>query len=245
MPHKLVFQFTPLHERQPGDGLWRACSRKISIHASAWEATITSRSGYSESEFQFTPLHERQQECVCNSIFTDFISIHASAWEATKDGAGAWAAYNHFNSRLCMRGNVETCGKNWLWFLFQFTPLHERQLIILQWWETLTWFQFTPLHERQHYSLLCSTSKEKFQFTPLHERQQQTHIAKNWKNSISIHASAWEATVRHFHLCSEWFLISIHASAWEATSQDDFLSRSRIFQFTPLHERQQEKLLLL
>ena len=55
---------------------------------------------------------------------------------------------------------------------------------------------------------------------------------------MSIHASTWEATLycrRHIIL----WVISIHASAWEATEKHFPFLRDCLFQFTPLHERQQ------
>ena len=54
---------------------------------------------------------------------------------------------------------------------------------------------------------------------------------------ISIHASAWEATSSSFHSSCR-APISIHASAWEATWWLNFQTFMRLFQFTPLHERQ-------
>ena len=55
-----VFQFTPLHERQREQNVVSAYVHKISIHASTWEAAISSKDFLRPSIFQFTPLHERQ-----------------------------------------------------------------------------------------------------------------------------------------------------------------------------------------
>ena len=80
----LIFQFTPLHERQPprlGAGLgWVV----ISIHASAWEATDNWKEIYEQlSNF--------------NSRLCMRGNIRKLNW---------WNVRLYFNSRLCMRGNV-------------------------------------------------------------------------------------------------------------------------------------------
>ena len=105
-----------------------AAYQHISIHASAWEATgrcgkgmvnslyFNSRlcmrgNAYSADKskrihiFQFTPLHERQQVTFSVPVVQESISIHASAWEATALPCRL-RFHNHFNSRLCMRGNL-------------------------------------------------------------------------------------------------------------------------------------------
>ena len=78
----------------------------------------------------------------------------------------------------------------------------------------------------------------KFQFTPLHERQRYLRESEQQVKPISIHASTWEATIerRRKGLGKP---ISIHASTWEATVMDANGNFRDIFQFTPLHERQQ------
>ena len=58
------------------------------------------------------------------------------------------------------------------------------------------------------------------------------------RDYISIHASTWEAApAKSFQ--THWCVISIHASTWEAASPVSVPIVSPIFQFTPLHERQQ------
>ena len=102
--------------------------------------------------------------------------------------------------------------------VFQFSPLHERQLLlesILDYLKSYfnsrlcmrgrvscrkiacvaALFQFSPLHERQLQAILPPCSDRLFQFTPLHERQPQ-------------------ATTEH--------------------------QVPQAFQFTPLHERQHQ-----
>ena len=121
------------------------------------------------------------------------ISIHASAWEATQ-------------------GQTDLLDDN---YLFQFTPLHERQHAKINYQMLQTLFQFTPLHERQRSTRSISSKRSLFQFTPLHERQQQLVGMVNYEKLISIHASAWEAT----------------GYTAKAIGRIEF-------QFTPLHERQ-------
>ena len=49
---------------------------------------------------------------------------------------------------------------------------------------------------------------------------------------VSIHASAWEATFAVFKVGSP-ILVSIHASAWEATQLSEEYEYVTVFQFTP------------
>ena len=100
----LRFQFTPLHERQPGDSDSKESSFQISIHASTWEAASPVSVPIVSPIFQFTPLHERQQ----------FLPLVRQI------------AFPYFNSRLYMRGS-KTDSRNGHRWEFQFTPLHERQ----------------------------------------------------------------------------------------------------------------------
>ena len=71
-----------------------------------------------------------------------------------------------------MRGNT-LCHMHFLRnsFLFQFTPLHERQLFQRLIVRRFFGFQFTPLHERQPEQISKLFLVWLFQFTPLHERQ--------------------------------------------------------------------------
>ena len=55
-----LFQFTPLHERQP-DRESLLFRLPISIHASTWEAASPVSVPIVSPIFQFTPLHERQR----------------------------------------------------------------------------------------------------------------------------------------------------------------------------------------
>ena len=82
----------------------------------------------SPGRFQFTPLHERQRSCVCCLSCRVYISIHASTWEATHGATVRGNKRQNFNSRLYMRGNFVSSHGSASHELFQFTPLHERQL---------------------------------------------------------------------------------------------------------------------
>ena len=259
---QIEFQFTPLHERQPMLFLLFRAKNKISIHASTWEATAVYQIGskavwiisihastweatnfgneccwirdisihastweattanqdmvLAEYKFQFTPLHERQQYLFHLPNPCIRISIHASTWEATPECSRREHIPWHFNSRLYMRGNY-----------WNYRGIREEAK-----------FQFTPLHERQPGAGVQSATRNLFQFTPLHERQRLS--ASGWRRDwvISIHASTWEATrneLRNYDAGN----ISIHASTWEATQWQMWKARSMEFQFTPLHERQQ------
>ena len=237
-----VFQFTPLHERQPIRATAHFGCMVISIHASAWEATVTATVTDSRGwKFQFTPLHERrhrfQYTPSLQKVF-QFTPLHERR-------PLPWSV-----KQPCM--------------LFQFTPLHERQLPLIVVVTFSGVFQFTPLHERQ---LVCWKDKNiscnfnsrlytrgdidfnshlpckryfnshlyirgsgsrfalnksytEFQFTPLHERQ-QPRPGCLWGNCpISIHASTWEAATTPPQDDPN-ALISIHASTWEAASIRD------------------------
>lgn len=73
----------------------------------------------------------------------------------------------YFNSRLYTRGDANSSSALYVLFLFQFTPLHERQLRDPQglfWCER---FQFTPLHERQQQKCtIFSTKSMQFSTKP-------------------------------------------------------------------------------
>ena len=199
----------------------------ISIHASTWEATTSGLLSVFGNIFQFTPLHERQ-----------------------RDPKDKGSKNKYFNSRLYMRGNVNTSVDYWATYLISIhastweatlwqrwhTALHIISIHASTWeatekGERTCWiykFQFTPLHERQHCNLRTAGWYVVFQFTPLHERQHMYRIEYRTRR-ISIHASTWEATAEAAAETKEES-ISIHASTWEATrteygfSKDDDIS---------------------
>ena len=143
----------------------------------------------------------------------------------------------YFNSRLYTRGDANSSSALYVLFLFQFTPLHERQLRDPQglfWCER---FQFTPLHERQRNTQNQHTCYPVFQFTPLHERQQELRKwLYRWRNfnsrlymrgsrtrvSVTVTATDFNSrlymrgSINVIETGGIGALISIHASTWEA-----------------------------
>ena len=253
------FQFTPLHERQPGAGV-QSATRNL---------------------FQFTPLHERQRLSASGWRRDWVISIHASTWEATRNELRNYDAGN-----ISIHASTWEATQWQMWkarsMEFQFTPLHERQRGAPSWFDRRDQFQFTPLHERQqprcirnmfyyHFNsrlyMRGNKSKRrfglftyKFQFTPLHERQHyleksvkccvyfnsrlymrgnKMRIEKQSREFISIHASTWEATLTltFAHVCDILFQFTPLHERQQKT--DIWTTNISVFQFTPLHERQQ------
>ena len=93
-------------------------------------------------------------------------------------GNGVGAAHatgeRNFNSRLYMRGNgvleeVEADQANFNSRLYMRGNWQEQGTLSLDFL-----FQFTPLHERQHNPQMTHGHQRKFQFTPLHERQRKS-----------------------------------------------------------------------
>ena len=167
--------------------------------------------------FQFTPLHERQLP-----------------------GKSSERVQNDFNSRLYMRGNALDKKKSELSSI----SIHAST------WEATCWFLSCP------FTHIISIHASTWEATP------HDHMSRRYR-TISIHASTWEATYTGFRYiqASGYFnsrlymrgnlshdprghvsQISIHASTWEATQCFFHLWwKCLLFQFTPLHERQQQK----
>ena len=100
-------------------------------------------------------------------------------------------------------------------------------------------FQFTPLHERQH--LDGDMSRAEYVISILASTWEATKLAAyvSSANLISILASIWEATVRRFILSSpNYFNSRLYMRG--NCSHLAVLVSAGIFQFTPLHERQQD-----
>ena len=100
----------------------------ISIHASTWEAaTIQIQILKEHVLFQFTPLHERQQhspqQIDALSHFNSRLYMRGS-----RCCLDLFSVFSDFNSRLYMRGSLCSSVFSTSALLFQFTPLHERQL---------------------------------------------------------------------------------------------------------------------
>ena len=84
----VLFQFSPLHERQRRAFLYRYQYLQISIHASTWEATRLSSPDNCDT---YISIHASTWEATLRALMqykNDGISIHASTWEATVVNAG-------------------------------------------------------------------------------------------------------------------------------------------------------------
>ena len=115
-----------------------------------------------------------------------------------------------------MRGNT-LCHMHFLRnsFLFQFTPLHERQLFQRLIVRRFFGFQFTPLHERQPPLLFSLLSDQHFN-SRLYMRGSKFTMMKNWQRCY-FNSRLYMRGSRLSMLASILCLL---------------------FQFTPLHERQ-------
>ena len=80
------------------------------------------------------------------------------------------AATSDFNSRPCVRGDLEnSSARASTLTIFQFTPLREGRQQDLRKQTSSIIFQFTPLREGRQVSAAILTQKQRFQFTPLRE----------------------------------------------------------------------------
>ena len=77
-------------------------------------------------------------------------------------------------------------------------------------------FQSTPPRGRRRVVLSSTRNTLVFQSTPPRGRRPWTRGVVCLLFTVSIHASAWEATFTYYVVFPE-FPVSIHASAWEAT----------------------------
>ena len=126
-----LFQFTPLHERQPTGGAENTATqvfqftplyerRRLPLHRLASRRRyfnsrlymrgnlIDDHSGNPPLLFQFTPLHERQRKApqvFKNAVKFQFTPLHER--QLANSRISWWRVY--FNSRLYMRGNSHGC----------------------------------------------------------------------------------------------------------------------------------------
>ena len=122
-----IFQFTPLHERQlrefVDDSDFYDFNSRLYMRGSQG---IRTRKRV-HFKFQFTPLHERQPggsaATAGRKDFNSRLYMRGST-ECPQTGITAC----NFNSRLYMRGSPAIQPRISILSLFQFTPLHERQL---------------------------------------------------------------------------------------------------------------------
>ena len=99
-------------------------------------------------------------------------------------------------------------------------------------------FQSTPPQGRRR---LCDVPADIILTISIHASAWEATAADSFHRSriiISIHASAWEATY-DTNICIELAFISIHASAWEATAALVSISVSALFQSAPPRGRRQ------
>ena len=239
---------------------WPVKIISISIHASTWEATKILADLVRDMIFQFTPLHERQPLSleVCKSLyyFNSRLYMRGNAFAAGTKGTSTKFQFTPLHER-----QQQTSIHGGVWWAFQFTPLHERQHRY-----TIPMHRYGNFNSRlymrgsmQHISkpersadisIHASTWEAAivihifkcvilFQFTPLHERQQYKPVFADkffYFNSRLYMRGSIKPDQILFHID-----ISIHASTWEAAIICDACKAIMKFQFTPLHERQQQK----
>ena len=170
--------------------------------------------GRRSARFQFTPLHERQQfEPHDKAIWN--ISIHASTWEAAQ-----------WQKRLWKSILISIHASTW------------EAASILQLLRLPTLFQFTPLHERQLRRIFLLHIFPNFN-SRLYMRGSLTINPFDATQVISIHASTWEAAINALYIvilnCLFQFT-PLHERQRIAFYISIFAFYK--FQFTPLHERQ-------
>ncbi len=130
------------------DSLGKADIENISIHASAWDATIC--------------------DCYCLSCYR--ISIHASAWDATS-----------LQLPLINRSG--------------FQSTHPRGMRLLLSWSVQPLFLFQSTHPRGMRRSDSCTIPARSYFNPrIRVGCDFLLVCNAWDDKISIHASAWDAT---------------------------------------------------
>ena len=140
-----------------------------------------------------------------------------------------------------MRGSGPALESYGTRYIFQFTPLHERQLVSSHGSASHELFQFTPLHERQQHLFDVYSVHVLFQFTPLHERQRSslgyTIIVGDDFNSRLYMRGSMKLLPCQLNILLFQFT-PLHERQHVLLAIMVFPS---IFQFTPLHERQLQK----
>ena len=233
------FQSTPPRGRRRKIVCKVVCPVVISIHASAREATfrlhsVRSRTGIS--------IHASAREATKNLLKSDkdpTISIHASAREATLISWIFLGLAGNFNPRLREGGDCIL-----LWHLrgtsisihasareatrdavhkpqrkgFQSTPPRGRRLLCCGIVESENYFNPRLREGGDGSRQVGKTYGSLFQSTPPRGRRRRSFLSICCNRSISIHASAREATV-YLSVSRAQFGISIHASAREATQR--------------------------
>ena len=217
-PPDCMFQSTPPRGRRRQGGGNGTKIYKVSIHASAWEATCSSvfplngltgfnprlrvggdhlgkAIGYNSGWFQSTPPRGRRRgsDAPVRSpgSFNPRLRVGGDGSRRRSRGLP-----NRFNPRLRVGGDDGD------WPLPVATESFNPRLRVggdgpaCAWRTGTIWFQSTPPRGRRH----------------------PRRAASRWPSRVSIHASAWEATPLGMVLQRAFSCrVSIHASAWEAT----------------------------
>ena len=194
-------------------------SKKVSIHASAREATDPASAPPLPADlFQSTPPHGRRRSIGSGEPGKGRVSIHASAREATgavipgvmltgvfqstpphgrrRGCHPPWPGMTRFNPRLRTGGDYP-CRPPML-HRVGFNPRLRTGGDKCAWdiWGESYEFQSTPPHGRRRARLELAALRWKlFQSTPPHGRRRLAWPAAIASETVSIHASAREATV--------------------------------------------------
>ncbi len=144
--------------------------------------------------FQSTRPHGTRLSIGSRLIRWLLVSIHASAWDATSGPRPRPAPSHRFNPRVRMGRDT---GDTYL--------LPTRQ-------------SFNPRVRMGRDRSSCSDRSHVrlFQSTRPHGTRREHHEHDTRRRTVSIHASAWDATRRWSQPTVLWS-VSIHASAWDAT----------------------------
>ena len=195
-----MFQSTPPHGRRPEYSILAGRQGRVSIHASAREATLWPDHG---AGYVCVSIHASAREAtrVTQAIekATSLVSIHASAREATghqfyypapdcgfnprlRTGGDLRSkfyvqVFRRFNPRLRTGGDMHQAFQAFALSLFQSTPPHGRRRIRPQDCVSSSWFQSTPPHGRRHSAFVIKLKFKLFQSTPPHGRRRAANAA--------------------------------------------------------------------
>ena len=168
--------------------------RIISIHASTWEAAR---------------MHFQQAVLTCN--FNSRLYMRGSFKAIPKQRCKSF----YFNSRLYMRGSFPSSKDFFVYKKFQFTPLHERQQLIVSKEKLL---RIISIHASTWEAALNGIKPKQVIIISIHASTWEAarYCNRNYTAAnISNHASTWEAAIA-LERFSALRTISIHASTWEA-----------------------------
>ncbi len=228
-PQKNGFQSTPPRGRRRSWPWPLPKGAGVSIHASAWEATQVREEYQGLATFQSTPPRGRRPRSPRSASRLSNVSIHASAWEATPESVSGQSIQRvSIHASAWEATNRITVGI-FLLFLFQSTPPRGRRPGVIE-----AFFKiFKSFNPR------LRVGGDTVPVVSADDMSVSIH-ASAWEATanvqpggghrhVSIHASAWEATTCRRSSAWPWW-VSIHASAWEATSQASIpLPQARCF----------------